>query len=248
MPLSELFVQRLSLSEPIPEDRYYRNLPVIRALSEMEALELQAPVTFFVGENGAGKSTLLEAIAVKLGFNPEGGSANYLFSTRDSHGDLWEYLTVSRGFRRPRTGYFLRAESFYNAASYLDAMMETDVRTLSSYGGVSLHEQSHGESFLSLVENRFGEQGLYLLDEPEAALSPTGQMKLLCLMQDLVRQGSQFLISTHAPILMTFPGAQVLELSEDGIREVAYDQTEHFRLTKQFLNAPERMLRALLED
>ena len=248
MPLSELFVERLSLSEPVPEDRYYAQLPAVRALSEGGGLTLHSQVTFFVGENGSGKSTLLEAAAVKLGFNPEGGTANYLFSTHDSHGDLWKYLAVARGIHRPKTGYFLRAESFYNAASYLDELRELDSAALASYGGVSLHDQSHGESFLSLVEHRFGAEGLYLLDEPEAALSPVGQMKLLIRMRDLVRQGSQFLISTHAPILMTFPGAQVLELSGDGIREVAYEETEHFQITKQFLNAPERMLRALFED
>ena len=201
-------------------------------------------MTILVGENGVGKSTLLEALAVALGFNPEGGTVNYSCATADSHSPLHRYLTVSRGVKRNRDGYFLRAESFYNAASYLDELEHTPGcgGVLSSYGGKSLHHQSHGESVMSLVANRCGWQGLYLLDEPEAALSPMRQMELLCHMNELVKQNSQFIISTHSPILMTYPDADLWELSRDGMRQVSYRETEHYQLTRNFLENPERML------
>ena len=196
-----------------------------------------------VGYTNAGKSTLLEAGAVACGFNPEGGSRNFSFSTRETHSELGAALTVVRS-AYPKDGFFLRAESFYNAASYLDAI--GDERISSSYGG-SLHEKSHGESFLALVQNRFRGHGLYLLDEPEAALSP---MRLLTLMGEidrLLETGSQFIISTHSPILMAFPGAEVLEITRAGISAVPYRETEHFEVTRRFLESPERMLRVLLE-
>ena len=157
---------------------------------------------------------------------------------------------MSRGVRRQRDGYFLRAESFYNAASYLDELERTPGcgGVLSSYGGRSLHRQSHGESFMALVENRFGGEGLYLLDEPEAALSPMRQMELLCHIDALVKRDSQFLISTHSPILMAYPGAEIWELSSEGLRRVDYRETEHYQITRRFLEDPERMLRYLLEE
>ena len=191
-------------------------------------------MTFLVGENGAGKSTLLEGIAVACGFNPEGGTRNFSFSTRDTHSALGEYLTVSRS-AYPRDGFFLRAESFYNAASYIDRLdEEPGPSLLDSYGGVSLHTQSHGESFLALVQNRFGGEGLYLLDEPEAALSPTRQLTLLGQMRLLAQQDSQFIVATHSPILMAYPGARIYLLSESGIEPVQYRETEHYQLTNAF--------------
>ena len=240
----ELYVRGLRISGAIPPQEYVAHLPVVRYVMEKGSFKLTKPVTILVGENGVGKSTLLEALAVALGFNPEGGTVNYSFATADSHSPLHRYLTVSRGVKRNRDGYFLRAESFYNAASYLDELEHTPGcgGVLSSYGGKSLHHQSHGESFMSLVANRFGGHGLYLLDEPEAALSPMRQMELLCHMNELVKQNSQFIISTHSPILMTYPDADLWELSRDGMRQVSYRETEHYQLTRNFLENPERML------
>lgn len=197
-----------------------------------------------------GKSTLIEAIAVACGFNPEGGTINFNFSTRSSHSDLYNYLTISRGYKKHRDGFFLRAESFYNVASNIEDMddgVSLGAPVISSYGGVSLHKQSHGESFMSLVEHRFGRNGLYILDEPEAALSPMRMMRLLCYMQKLVNDNSQFIISTHSPILMTFPNAEILEITEDGINSVDYKETEHFLITKRFMDAPEKMIASLLD-
>lgn len=208
---------------------------------------LDSPVTFLVGENGSGKSTLLEAIAVACGFNAEGGTRNFTFSTRATHSELGEYITVARR-RYPRDGFFLRAESFYNVATNIDEMDEDfsyGPKVIESYGGVSLHHQSHGESFLALVQNRFGGNGLYLLDEPEAALSPTRQLTLLGEMHQLAERDSQFIVATHSPILMAYPGARIYQLSENGIEPVQYQETEHYQLTRRFLEDPERMLRYL---
>ena len=147
--------------------------------------------------------------------------------------------------------FFFRAESFYNVATNIDELDQGPSfgpRIIDSYGGMSLHEQSHGESFLALVEHRFGGQGLYLLDEPEAALSPTRMMSLLVLLHQLVGQGSQFIIATHSPILMAYPGARIYQLSQQGIEPVAYRETEHYQLTRRFLEAPERMLQLLFEE
>lgn len=240
--LSKLFVTGLKLTRGLPEDSYLNHLPVLKALQEMEELPIRKPVTFLIGENGAGKSTLIEAIAVNMGFNPEGGTVNFNFSTTDTHSELYRYLTVVKGVNRPWDGFFLRAESFYNAAAYIDR----DPRTLAGFGGVPLHGQSHGESFLALVEHRFKGHGLYLLDEPEAALSPNRLLTLLCHIQRLTEEKSQLIISTHSPILMAFPGAEILQLGEDGIKSVDYKDTEHYQVTKRFLENPERMLKYLL--
>lgn len=239
---SNLYVKGIQI-KPIEEDCYYKNLPVVKYIMDREELTFNSNVTFFVGENGVGKSTLIEAMAVALGFNPEGGTKNFNFSTNDSHSGLYNYMTVSRGILRPKDGFFLRAESLYNAASYIDSL-----QLGLHYGGKSLHEQSHGESFLSVVENRFGGNGLYILDEPEAALSPARLLRLMCNMRRLVDNNSQFIIATHSPILMAFPGAEVMELSEDGIRSVSYKETEHYAVTKRFLEAPEKMLSELFDS
>ena len=246
---SSLYLNKITLSKEIPQGNYLIKLPVISNLKEMGELRFTKPVTFLIGENGVGKSTLIEGIAVAMGFNPEGGTVNFSFSTKESHSNLHEYLTVSKGYKRHRDGFFLRAESFYNVASNIDDMDSEPgfgPPIISSYGGVSLHEQSHGESFMALVENRFYGNGLYILDEPEAALSPMRLMRLMCYMKELVKKNSQFIISTHSPILMTFPGAEVLEITQEGIKSVDYKETEHFLITKRFMDAPERIIHDLL--
>lgn len=215
----------------------------IPALRSLDSLSLDPHVTFLVGDNGSGKSTLLEAVAVAAGFNAEGGTQNFDFATRASHSDLHEAIRLVRGITRPSSGFFLRAESFFNVATAIE-----QVGVLKSYGGVPLHEVSHGESFLAVLNHRFEPGGLYLLDEPEAALSVPGNLALLRRMHDLVEGGSQFLIATHSPILMAYPDALIYELSEDGYRRVAYEDTEQYQLTRSFLEAPERFFRHLFTD
>lgn len=234
-------------------DAYPFCLPAIRHLSR---LQLDPRVTFIVGDNGTGKSTLLEAIAVALGLNAEGGSASFHFSTRPSHSVLHQYLRLERGVRRPRDTYFLRAESFFNVATDIEKsdnspeIPETcpDPPIITYYGGKSLHEQSHGESFWALLTNRLGGHGLYLFDEPEAALSPMRQMAMLSRMHQLVQQDSQLIISTHSPILLAYPHATIWHLREQGLAKVDYVDTDHYRLTKAFLNRHEAMLAELLKD
>ena len=247
--MGTLYAESVFLRRELPGRSYLNHLPAVNWLKD-HRLALDAPVTFLVGENGSGKSTLLEAVAVACGFNAEGGTRNFTFSTRATHSELGEYITVAKR-RYPRDGFFLRAESFYNVATNIDEMDEEPSfgpRLIDSYGGVSLHHQSHGESFLSLVQNRFGGDGLYLLDEPEAALSPTRQLTLLGEMHHLVEKNSQFVVATHSPILMAYPGARIYLLSESGIEPVQYRETEHYQLTRRFLEDPERMLRYLLEE
>ena len=226
-------------------DRYPFSLAAVRPL---EKLELHPAVTFFVGENGSGKSTLLEAIAVASGFNAEGGSKNFRFGTRDSHSELHRFLRLTKGHPRPRDGFFLRAESFFNVATEIERLdSEPGGPAIGpSYGERPLHEQSHGESFLALLVNRFHGEGLYLLDEPEAALSPSRQLSVLTRIHDLVQQKSQFVIATHSPILMAYPEAYIYAFSAQGIERVDYKDTEHYRVTRDFLSNPQRMLSVLL--
>ena len=245
-----LYVKKVTLEGDLPADSYLHQLPVVRHLTE-NPLTLEKPVTIFVGENGSGKSTLIEAIAVALGFNPEGGTRNFSFSTHKSHSPLHESLCVARTAARMKDGFFLRAESFYNVATHIEEMDRQPAasrRIIESYGGVSLHNQSHGESFMALVENRFSGNGLYILDEPEAALSPMRLMRLLCRMHELVQMHSQFIISTHSPMLLAFPDADVLEIAESGIRRVSFCETEHWQTMKMFMDDPERMMHYLLEN
>jgi predicted ATPase len=224
---------------------YPWSLPVVRGL---ERLALDPAVTFLVGENGSGKSTLVEALAVAFGLNPEGGTQNFAFSTRASHSPLHEALRPVREARRPRTAFFLRAESFFNVATEIERLKEGGPPLIDSYGGRSLHERSHGESFLALANNRFSGDGLYLFDEPEAALSPQGLLALMRRMADLVAERSQFVIATHSPILMAFPEATIYECTDDGLERVAYDDIDHVRLTRAFLDDPQRFLHHLLEE
>jgi predicted ATPase len=223
-------------------DAYPFSIPAIRRLEE---LPIDPHVTLFAGENGSGKSTLVEAIAVAAGFNAEGGSRNMTVSTRPSHSVLHTHLRLVRGTRRPRNGYFLRAESFFNVATHVE---EIEGPAVASHGGRSLHAQSHGESFISLVKNRFGPNGLYVLDEPEAALSMRGNLALMRRMHDLVAEGSQFIVSTHSPILLGYPGAKIYVLSDDGIAETPYEETEVFELTRSFLAGRGEFLHHLFED
>lgn len=223
---------------------------VIPAIRNLNRLQFSPTVTFIIGENGSGKSTLVEAIAVAMGFNPEGGTRNFNFGTRKSHSDLHRYLRIVKSIKRPRDGFFLRAESFFNVATNIEQLDEKPggPPIINSYGGLSLHEQSHGESFLSLVLHRFSGNGLYILDEPEAALSPTRQLAVLARMNQLLEQDSQFIIATHSPILMAYPGALIYHITESGIESVEYEETEHYEVTKAFLDNPDRMLQILFRN
>ncbi len=222
----------------------------LNGIKALKSIKMNPAVTFFIGENGSGKSTLLEAIAVAWGFNPEGGTKNFSFGTRESHSDLWKYIRLSRGVKRPKDGFFLRAESFFNVATEIEKLDDEPSfgpPVINSYGGVSLHEQSHGESFWALVMKRFYGQGIYILDEPEAALSPNRQMALITRIHDLVLKGSQFIIATHSPIIMAYPNAVIYQMGDTEIDNVKYEDTEHFQVTRGFLNNHERMLRILIE-
>lgn len=230
------------------ENSYLKNVLSVRYLLNGNSLYFDNSVTFIIGENGSGKSTLLEAIAVAYGFNPEGGTINMSFSTHSSHSDLYKYLRVGKQ-NHAKDGFFLRAEGFYNVASHIDELDHEDIPFAaplkSSYGGISLHEQSHGESFLATVQNRFSGNGLYILDEPEAALSPMKLLTLLAEIRYLTDKNSQFIISTHSPILMAYPNAKIYEIKPDGIHSVSYKDTEHYQVTKSFLDNPERTFKYL---
>ncbi|HLG45331.1 MAG TPA: AAA family ATPase [Reyranella sp.] len=221
----------------------------IPAIGGLDVLEFDRPVTFFVGENGAGKSTLLEAIAIAMGLNPEGGSRNFRFATRESHSGLSNALRLSRSVRRIRDSFFLRAESYFNVATEIEVLDREGggPRIIDAYGGKSLHEQSHGESFFALFLNRLRGNGLYFFDEPEAALSPTRQLAFLSRLHDLVKDGSQFFIATHSPILMAYPDAAILMFENGPPRWIEYRDTEHYGVTRTFLNDTERMLDILLD-
>jgi predicted ATPase len=247
-PGIEQYIRSIELQRDLilSYDEYPFNLPAIRNLN---TLLFHPQVTFLVGENGSGKSTILEAIAVAYGFNAEGGTINFNFSSRASHSDLNNYLRLYKGVKRPQDGFFLRAESFYNLATNideLDASPSFGPPVINSYGGRSLHEQSHGESFLAVFQNRFRGNGLYILDEPEAALSPSRQMSMIARMHDLIKLGSQFIIATHSPIIMAYPNALIYQI-QDGYEVVKYEDTEHYQVMKTFINNRQKMLRILME-
>ncbi len=226
---------------------YPFSLPAFRNL---ETLDFHPQVTFIVGENGMGKSTFLEAIAVAWGFNAEGGTMNFTFSTRESHSDLYQFLRLVKGIKKPSDGFFLRAESFYNLATNIEELDEGGggARVIDSYGGRSLHEQSHGEAFFTTFMNRLSGDGLYILDEPEAALSPLRQLAMISRIHELVCRSSQFIIATHSPIIMAYPDATILRLTENGLETACYEETEHYQIMKDFINNRERMLRILMES
>ena len=224
----------------IDRESYLRDIP---ALSGIDRITFTHPVTFFVGENGSGKSTLLEAIAIAYGFNPEGGTRNYSFSTYDSHSELCSAIRLSKGIRHAGWGYFLRAESFYNVATKEEEYSRGPGGKPQHY-----HEKSHGESFLALAQNSFKANGLYLLDEPEAALSPQRQLTLLMEIDRCVKEESQFIIVTHSPILLGLPGAEILSFDEGRIHPCTYEETDSYQVTSMFVNHREQILRRLLEE
>jgi predicted ATPase len=234
------------LRDAVPSfDRYPYCLPVFRNL---ERLSFHPSVTFLVGENGVGKSTLLEAIAVSLGLNPEGGSRNFNFATRQSHSIMYRQLRLAKTARFARDCYFLRAESFYNVATEierLDAEPANEPPISQAYGEKALHEQSHGESFFALFENRIRGNGLYLMDEPEAALSPTRQLAFLAILDRYCKLGGQFVIATHSPIIMAYPNACIYVLDADSIRPTPYEGTSHYQICRRFLVDPKRSLEEL---
>ena len=224
----------------VPEDYYVRDIETLRS---MEPLVFHSPVTFFAGENGTGKSTLLEAIATAYGFNPEGGSMNYSFSTYDSHSELSHALTVVKDPFAEKYGYFLRAESFYNVAT-AEELRYSDI----THPSMKLHERSHGESFLAIMEKYMDSSGMFILDEPEAALSQQRQMTLLMYMHSAVKQGAQFIIATHSPILLAYPDAEILSFDSGYIHPVRYEETDSYQITKLFVNNKEYILKKLFEE
>ena len=242
--MENLFINKIKLNrENIDFEEYPFN---IKCLKHFEELKIDCPVTFFYGENGVGKSTLVEAIAIALGLNPEGGSNNMQFSNYDDYSELYKYLTISK-FGMPQTKFFLRAESFYNVATVVDTNEGGSKGKLSCQYGGDLHKCSHGESFINLVENRFWDKGLYILDEPEAALSPQRQMTLLCFIDELAKKGSQFIIATHSPILLSYELGKIIDMNNN-LEEIKYEDTDVYRIYKEFLNNPYGMQKILFEE
>lgn len=240
---------KLKSEHDLDYDRFPLNLPAIQNLEE---IIFHPNVTYIIGENGMGKSTLLEGIAIAYGFNPEGGTLNFNFSSYDSHSDLDKYLRLIKGVNRAEDHFFFRAETFYNLASNIEELDKEDdpifgSKIIDSYGGKSLHEQSHGESFFAAFMERFGGNGLYILDEPEAALSPLRQMSMLARINELAHQGSQFIIATHSPIIMAYPHAKIIQLTEDSIFESRLEETQHYSIMKQFFENKDRMLHHLFQ-
>jgi len=250
--LKKLYLHSFKLDNHF-NDEYLYNIPAIRYLQKYS---FKKPVTFFVGENGSGKSTLLEALAIQCGFNAEGGTKNICFSTKETHSSLYQSMKIIRNVPFASDGFFLRAESFYNVATEIDRLDKISLYGIDNsktflernYGGKSLHEQSHGESFLALALNRFKSKSIFFLDEPEAALSPSRQMTLLVRIHELVKDDCQFIIATHSPILMAYPDAEIVSFTDHSAKITPYNETEHYTLTKDFLNNTETMLHYLLNE
>ncbi|MGM0845461.1 MAG: AAA family ATPase [Bacillota bacterium] len=243
-----MYLKRISLMKDRIKD--YESYPFsIPALRHFEVMELNHPVTFFVGENGSGKSTLLEAVADQCGFNKGSGGRNANYSLEATQSALGEYIRLS-WLPKNNRGFFLRAESFFHFATYLDELAEEDPTfRYEGYGGRSLHHQSHGEAFLSLFLNRFGDQSIYLLDEPEAALSPARQLAFLKIIHDLAGNGeAQFIIATHSPILLGYPDAAIYNFDGNSIEKISYEDTEHYQITSGFLNRREKYLKELFKE
>ena len=234
----------VNIEESVQSNEYPFSLPAVKNLTQ---LQFHPNITFLIGENGSGKSTILEAIATSYGFNPEGGTRNFNFSSFSSHSTLHDYIRVVKGAERPLDGFFFRAESFYNVATNIEELNREVPGLLNSYGGTSLHAQSHGESFMSIFLHRFRGNSMYILDEPEAALSPSRQLTFIARLHELVEQGCQFIIATHSPILMAYPNSIVYEIKDD-YQEVNARDTDHYQITKAFLDSPERMLQILMND
>lgn len=243
---NNLFIKKVILDREKVDDfsKYPFNIDIIKNLDE---LIFESPVTFLVGENGVGKSTFIEALAVSIGLNAEGGTQNFDFHTKDTHSTLSKYIKVAK-YGKPKTKFFLRAESFYNFSSEMQRLVEEDgyYALYNAYGG-NLHQCSHGESFIKLIKNRFTDHGLYILDEPEAALSPQRQMSLLCLIDDLVKNGSQFIIATHSPILISYIKGKILNLN-DNFKEIKYEDTDIYKIYKLYLDNAYTMQGRLFED
>ena len=243
---NNLFIRKIILERDKIEsfDKYPFNIEIVKNFDE---LELDSPVTFLIGENGIGKSTIIEAMAVALGLPVEGGTVNFRYETKDTTSSLANYLRIPI-YNKPKMKFFLRAESFYNFSSEVQRLVEEDgfSNLYNSYGG-NLHECSHGESFIQLIKNRFSDHGLYILDEPEAALSPQRQLSLLCLIDQLVKDGSQFIIATHSPILISYIGGKILDLNNN-FKEVKYKDTDIYSLYRMYLDEPEMMQHRLFDD
>ena len=238
--MSDLFIRAACMDwDLVREDSYLWRIP---AIAGVDRIDFESPVTCFVGENGSGKSTLLEAMAINSGFNPEGGTKNYSFSTYDSHSELDRCMRLVKGAKKPKWGYFLRAESFYNVA--------TAEAEYSRASGVPqhLHEKSHGESFLVTVQNNFRPGGVYFLDEPEAALSPQRQLTLLREIHLCARAGAQFFLVTHSPILLALPDAAILSFDDGPLHPISYEDTDSYQITNLFLSDRRRILHDLLEE
>lgn len=247
----EGFIKSIRLDESAIEsaDRFPFDIPAVMDIGQ---LEFHPAVTFLIGENGSGKSTIIEALAVRLNFEELGGEAMEGLSNRFDHrapdGGLHDAIRIwQSNYRRPGDKFFMRAETVFDLSNKLDALAKEYPDAYWNYGGQSLHTRSHGEAFLALVQNRLRAESLILMDEPEAALSPTRQLALIKEIDWLVRSGCQFVIATHSPILMAYPDCVINELSEDGIRQVPYTETEHYDVTRNFLNYPEAYLRHLVE-
>lgn len=238
-----LYLKSVENTKPhVDRISYPYNIPSIHSLDK---LTFRSPVTFIVGDNGSGKSTFIESIAIKSGFNAEGGSLNFNFSTKKSHSNLYEDIKLIRGPYRFRDGYFLRAESFFNVASEIDNLYEGDQAKLEEAYGQSLHQCSHGESFLALMHNRLSGKGFYIFDEPESALSFDSQLNMMIRIKELVDQNSQFIIATHSPILLSYPDSEIYKVTESGLELTNYEETEQFKLTKLFINNYRQILNEL---
>lgn len=236
--MNNLFIRGIKIDWNIIDE--YSWLRQIEALSGLESMEFTHPITFFVGENGSGKSTLLEAVAVAYGFNPEGGTRNYNFSTYDSHSELCEAVKLTKGYRRVSGGYFLRAESFYNVATKEEEYSDLN------HPSEKYHQKSHGESFMAIAQKRLNPNGIYIFDEPEAALSPQRQLTLLMEIYRCAEAGSQFIIVTHSPILLGIPGAQILTFDDGPVHPCEYEETESWQVMSMFINNRERILKDLI--
>ncbi len=242
--MNENFIQEIKiLKSKLRQDSYINNIPFIQTACK---ITFHNRITILTGENGSGKSTLLEGIAASYGLNAEGGTRNFQPHSSNVSADLADALTIRRGIHRPQDEFFFRAESFFNIATQIDNYEQEQAGYLRYYGGKSLHNQSHGESFLALAQNRFSPDSLYILDEPESALSPQRQLTLLLIIHELAQQGTQFIIATHSPILVGMPGAEILALDDCGIKEISCEETECFQIMKMFVTQKEKLLSELL--